>query len=226
MNSRHVSLLSSIAIAAALATAPALAEDAAPGKGVYIGGNLGAAWFGDADNSGSGINIESEYDTGYMASVAVGYKFDLGLRAEGEASYRRASLDKITSISVGNTNVNVGSGLDGDGDISALAFMANAAYDFKVHPKVIPFLIAGVGAARYDADDIQVQGADLVDDSSWEFAYQAGAGMGYAVTDQLIVEAQYRYFATTDPSLTTVSGDSFDTEMSSHTVMLGARYAF
>ena len=61
---------------------------------------------------------------------------------------------------------------------------------------------------RYDADDTV-------------FAWQVGAGIGYALTPQLTFDLKYRYFATSDPEF-----DGTEVEYASHNVYAGIRLHF
>ena len=70
----------------------------------------------------------------------------------------------------------------------------------------------GVGYANVDLDG---------DEDDSVFAYQVGAGIGYAVSDQATIDLKYRYFATEDPDFGGV-----DAEVASHNIYLGIRVNF
>ena len=53
------------------------------------------------------------------------------------------------------------------------------------------------------------------------FAWQVGAGIGYALTPQLTFDLKYRYFATSDPEF-----DGTEVEYASHNVYAGIRLHF
>jgi opacity protein-like surface antigen len=53
-----------------------------------------------------------------------------------------------------------------------------------------------------------------------------GAGLGYALTPQFTLSADYRYFATADPKFTDVDGINFDYEYASHNASVNVRYQF
>lgn len=53
------------------------------------------------------------------------------------------------------------------------------------------------------------------------FAYQVGAGVGYALTPQVTLDVKYRYFATADPDF-----DGTDMEYASHNIYAGIRLDF
>ena len=66
-----------------------------------------------------------------------------------------------------------------------------------------------------------VGGNDPTDDDDIVFAYQLGAGIGYGISENLTIQAGYRYFATADPDF---SGT--EAEVASHDIYLGMRFYF
>jgi OOP family OmpA-OmpF porin len=193
---------------------------------VYVSGNAGVSLFQDAENSGTGFSGENDFNTGYVVSGAGGMKFTGGLRLEVEGSYRQANIDRLTSLSVGGTGVPLGNGLDGGGDVSVFAGMVNGAYDVNTGTAWTPYLMGGIGAARISINDASVSGVSLADDADLVFAYQAGAGLNYALTEAIQVGAGYRYFATMDPSFTANGGKDFESELRTHNIMLSVTYGF
>ncbi len=57
------------------------------------------------------------------------------------------------------------------------------------------------------------------DDSDWAFAYQIGAGIGYAINEKATIQAGYRYFGTDKLSFTKERAEL-------HNVTVGVRYRF
>lgn len=68
------------------------------------------------NDSDLGNGIEAEFDTGYGVRGFAGYEIIDNLRLELEGSYRDNDVDKLTG----------GASLDTDGDVRAIAGMANA----------------------------------------------------------------------------------------------------
>lgn len=201
-------------------------------EGPYVSFQAGGSFLSDADNVGAGLTIESSFDTGFGLAGAAGYSFKNGIRLEGEVSYRRISLDKLTITNDGGLGVALGVGsLDGlslsaDGNVSALGFMANAFYDFRLGNSVKPYVGGGVGLARLSINDVAVLGVTIVDDDDTVFAYQVSGGVGFEVTPATTIFLDYRYFATADPSFSDVLGGGFNSEYASHNVSVGLRYNF
>lgn len=183
-------------------------------KGLYLSLGGGANWTRDADITGTGINTTADTDTGWAVTGALGYRYGNGLRSEVEVGYRSNGVDSLSGVT------------NGSGDIRAWNFMGNVLYEFSTGTKVIPYVGAGIGAARISFDDVTPVGGSRIDDSDWRFAYQGIAGVSYKVTDRVELFGDYRYLGTTDPSFSTASGTSVDSEYGNHTVMVGLRWTF
>lgn len=205
-------------------------DDAA--KGIYLDLRGGAGLLMDADNSGAGITsdivIESEFDTGFVIDVAVGYADPSGFRGEIAIGYRANDLDTLTIADDGGVGAFLGVGslngisVNADGEVTALSGMLNGYYDFDVDGGFKPFIGAGIGLARIEVDG-SVLGVTIVDDDDTVFAYQGLAGISYEITQSVTASLLYSYFATTDPEFTDAAGGNFDSEFGSHAVMVGIR---
>ena len=208
----------------------ALVSGASPGialaqePGFYVSASGGAAFTMDADNEGGGIGIESAFDTGFSFTGAAGYAFANGIRVEAEVGYRGSDLDTLTITNDGGLGL-AGLGGDADGDVRVLSGMINAWYDFDVDFPVTPYVGGGLGFANVDTE-ASFFGVNIVDDDDTVFAYQAGLGGAYPLTETLSIFAGYRFFGTTDPSLTAADGTDFDSEYRTHIVEGGVRLRF
>jgi opacity protein-like surface antigen len=166
-------------------------------EGVYVSANLGLALANDSDLSDSTGTGTMEFDPGISGGVAAGYDFGCP-RIEGEIVYQRNNLDMM-SVSVPG----IGSGsLAVTGDVTSTAFLINGYYDFKNNSSVTPFIGGGFGMAKVEASAITVPGfgtiSSSVDDTV--FAYQVGAGLGFAVNEKLSIDLKYRFLGTSDPN--------------------------
>jgi opacity protein-like surface antigen len=65
----------------------------------------------------------------------------------------------------------------------------------------------------------------VLDDGKTVFAYQGIAGVNDAITDNLSLNAEYRYFATADVDVQSGTVKS-DVEYRTHNILAGARYTF
>lgn len=115
-------------------------------------------------------------------------------------------------------------GLEGrDIDLDLVTLDVNGVYHFHNGTRFIPYITGGVGYAWADLDQriegtVNEQAVSLSDDSS--FSLNAGAGVKYFATDQLIIrlDARYRYI----DSLV----DRFDDSLSTVEATLGIGWRF
>ena len=201
----------------------------------YVSGNVGVTTLKDADFTdnftvaGVGVTAkgEVEFDNGYGLSGAIGHTWG-PFRLEGELSYRKNDLDKITIDSIGAAGLlvtNVGT-FDLDGDTSSFGFMANGYYDFNPGGNWVPFVMAGLGGARLNLDVTSIGGAATTyDESDTVFAYQIGAGLGNEIQPGVIATLSYRFFGTTDPTFDD-GVDKIDSEYQSHNIWAGINVQF
>jgi opacity protein-like surface antigen len=139
------------------------------------------------------------YDTGYALAGAVG--LDNGqYRLEAELGYQNNGIK--------NTHTAV----------SMTTYMGNVFFDVDLPLAPLkPFVTAGAGLANIDEE--QSSGGTVGDTV---FAWQLGAGAGFAVAPLVHVDVQYRYFATSDPEL----ADQKTYTMNTHNLLLGLRVGF
>lgn len=223
------------ALLSGLAASPAttLAEDPgdrlspAPPGGPYLSLDFSA---GKPNDPRAADVYEADLGLEMGTRVGVGYDFD-GLRAEIQLGYE--------SFTLNNVNPLPGSPLseaDTTGDLFGPAVMANLLYDFGPTGGTRPFIGAGAGFARLQADYhgfycfvliLQCwDGAKIVTGSDTVAAFQGMAGisrpLGNGRGEWYI---GYRFFGTADLNLNVV-GDGFVAQegVQSHSVMLGWRF--
>jgi OmpA-OmpF porin, OOP family len=168
--------------------------------------SLGGMWVDlrDTDVRAPGPNLSVNFDDGWGAFVAVGKQFEL-FRLEGEAAYRRNDID-----SIGIANL-------GSGKVEAMSGMLNAYLDFDML-QFRPFIGAGVGMARIEADLGEVGTFGRVDDRDDVFAWQGIIGLSFAM-QPVGFDIGYRYFTTEDPSF-----GNFKSEYETHNIYLAIRF--
>jgi len=160
---------------------------------------------------------ETEFKAGYLVNAGAGYDFG-NIRAEGVIHYQDNDID---TFSISGVSIPV------DGDFSTLAFMVNGYYDFDTGTSVEPFITGGIGWAQISANDVSVLGIPIMDDDDSVFAWQIGAGVGFALNEQASLDLTYRYFATSDPTFDVVGGGAtVETESGGHNFSLGLRLNF
>lgn len=185
----------------------------------YVGIHGGGLFVEDSDVSNSGASGTIEFDPGFAVGGVFGYKLKQGVRFEGEYTYRRAGADGGCVSGVGCASAS-GDTIDGHAD--AHAIMANVFYEPKFG-KWLPYVGGGlgIGVVGYEADGTIAGISVEADDSDAVFAYQAGAGIGYELTENHLVSLGYRYWATTDPEL-----DGADAEVGTHSILAELRTTF
>ena len=185
-------------------------------EGLYVSGNGGFATASDSDLTDStvpGVTVNTEFDTGLTLGAALGYNFNR-FRVEGEISYQKNDVDKIGAQGVS---------FDATGNATALSFLINGYYDFVNRSAFTPYISAGLGFAQVEFNDlnISVSGFPCSSDEDTLFAYQIGIGVGYAVTEKVIIDVKYRYFGTEDSEY-----DTTKAEFASNNFLIGVRVNF
>jgi opacity protein-like surface antigen len=178
-------------------------------KGFYVSAVGGVAFLEDSDMKDNRRD-EVNTDPGYAFAVAVGKRIgvlDKEIRVEGEIGYQKSEVDDCSKCR------------DLTGDIKAYSFLVNGYFDLVRGKKIVPYLTAGIGAAKVDAD---VNHFAHVDDIG--LAYQVGAGIAYHISDNWHIDLKYRFF-----SVVEVDGfglENLNLEFTSNNIFLGVRYMF
>lgn len=202
----------------ALALAPAVAS--AQDENVYLGLGAGAAFEHDSSFSVGTSRNSVDYDWGWGAEAALGYRFGNGFRTELEVAYR------------GNNDVDSVSGalIPSKGDSSSWAAMLNVLYDVDVfdNERFMPYVGAGFGAIRSQYDNVgpALGLATSIDDSSFDFGWQAMAGLTYQATDMLDVYAQYKYTSAINPDYNAIAVSNVSGDYDVSTIVAGIRINF
>ncbi len=203
-----LTMLLSLALAA-----PAAAEI----NGIYAGGKF---IYGYQTSWGSNVFSTSHSDSVLGAAGFVGYDFykqsDTPIRTEIEYAFR------------GNLyNSDAGPGYTSDTHYDMQTLLVNFYYDFYNESDFTPYVGAGIGAAfitgeyNYNIGGNKLKGE--LDDTV--LAWNVGAGVGYAINEQVTADLGYRYLSTSD-SNKEKAGYNLQTSTSSHEVSLGVRFSF
>lgn len=153
----------------------------------YLGGQAG--WTGlpyQTDTLEGDAAIPVSFNAGYNVGVRGGYRFG-SWRFEEEYSYRHNNVAEYGEASAA---VN--------GNRHSHSIMTNVVYDFILGWPVSPHVGVGIGAMNV-SDHLSIQGSGILfNDSSWQFGYQAIAGLRYEINPCLALDLDYRYLATTE----------------------------
>lgn len=177
----------------------------------YFSGNLGLVVLHDSEISDGFDTADLSFDPGFGLLAAVGTGLAPGVRGEIELGYRMNDVDKISAGGLGSAEIG--------GDVGTLSLMANVFKDFQPEEAFSPFIGAGIGMAQVDVE-LEADGESVSDDDT-VFAYQAAVGVAYAISETVKLDAQYRFFATADPSFGGIDGEYYSSNF-----LIGARANF
>ena len=201
-----------------LCVAAALLLPASAFGQIYVSAQGGASFLEASDNTADGINVRSTFDPGYQFALKVGGTLERHWRVEGEVGYARNNVDELQFSTYSSS---------GRGNKSAIKGLVNVLYVFVPQRRLHPYAGVGLGAAYLTIDNIRVNGVTFAGDTDTEFAYQAIAGLEYALTQSASLYLSYHYFATTPPTFNDVYADKpYRSEYRSNNVSVGLRYAF
>jgi opacity protein-like surface antigen len=142
-----------------------------------------------------------DFNSGFNVGVRGGYEWG-PWRFEEEYSYRNNGVSSFAGR--GNAVF--------DGNRHSNAIMTNLIYDFTFGWPVTPHIGAGIGAVNI-VDGVSLKspfrpvpafpdtGFTRLHGSTWEFGYQAIAGIRYNINPALALDIDYRYLATPDYTL-------------------------
>jgi opacity protein-like surface antigen len=135
-------------------------------------------------------------------------RLDPGIRFGFVGGYRLTdwfSLEGETGVVGNNIKSITGASIDGDATLANVPFLVNARFQIP-HGKcpVTPYIGGGAGGAAsvlsfqhhidFNGERLHGSDADVV------FAYQAFAGLRYAINDRMGLGLEYHYLATTGPT--------------------------
>ena len=200
-----------------------------------------------------GATVMSEHDTGYKFGGVLGYHLDSNIRIEGELFLARAEIAQITNTAITIPGVPLGNlevPLDPTGTAEQFGAMLNLWYDIETGSDWTPYVGAGLGLIRIDQGDLNYDEGKLANavlmalgqqqqlppglvpkpsatDSA--FAYQVGAGIGYALSDTTTLHVGYRLQALSGLEFTGMNQFASvraETDLRVHFLEIGIRYRF
>lgn len=197
---------------------PVMAQHTGPYVGALLGGNalMNAK---SSDNLGT-FNLN--FDPGLQGSVVFGLDFEPGNpvgegRIELEYTRRGNQLDQVKFTD---------GSFKGSGNVTADSLLFNFFGVFHDSRRWAPYLGLGIGAARIEASNLKVTGQPLGSGSAVVFAYQAGTGLDFSLTDRLNLDLGYRFFGSVRPEFKEADGRKFKMDYFSHSAVLGLRWGF
>ncbi|MGL1861205.1 MAG: porin family protein [Pseudodesulfovibrio sp.] len=187
----------------------------------YVGGSIAWQNLMDSDlGSNDGLTdaalkaSDAEFKfkgLGYGASGFAGYQWTNGFRLEGELSFFKSDIDKVSST-VGDTDLN--------GYLDMTALMVNALWQFESETDVFAF--AGLGAGYGWAKGKYEGGGDGVTGTSSIPLVQPIFGLGYHLTEDVSMALDYKFVM----GLKKLDYDELEHEYRAHRLGLGVKYDF
>lgn len=224
--------------------APAPVMAAAPiftWTGFYVGAQVGYAWgedetalfFGGAPVDLGGFATDSEPD-GFVGGVHVGYNYQMGSVVVGiEGDLEGAGIDgelSATDAALPGYAASVSSEINFQGSIRARVGVALDRALVYATGGLAFANIENTYAATLPAGNVFGLPAgtysESFDDTQW--GWTIGAGVEYAITNNLTARVEYRYtrFDSYDNSTALIAGGAAEQEPEFHTVRAGVSYKF
>jgi len=161
----------------------------------------------------------ASFDTGWTVFGAAGYGMGQW-RVELEGGYRQNDVDSYEKYKWDKTYV-----IDAPGELTEASAMVNVIYDVPIFERMAFSVGLGAGGdyARFKLDTPWAP----VDEDEWHFAYQAIAGLNYALSEALTVFVNYRFTNVRDiqfdpTPFVHLEGEDFQKQAAS----AGVRFAF
>lgn len=184
---------------------------------------------------------DGDFSSAPTFSLGAGYKFNDWFRADLTGQYRGkadfSASQRVTDL--GDDSVYSD---DYTARKSEWLFLANAYVDLGTYKGITPYVGAGIGTSRNtisgfrDVNNERDAGGYADSGSQWNFAWALHAGLGFQITENLILDLGYSYVdlgnATTDTAYNTNPAysrpnDGFKfKDITSHDVNFGLRYQF
>ncbi len=140
--------------------------------------------------AGNTTNGTAEFDGGFVAGAAGGYRFNDNWRLEGEFMYRTSEIDRAEIPGVGSFT---------DGDYSSVAIGVNGLYDFNLFGSDKARAYVGAGVAWLQEIDIDFEEGGVENSYSGDdFGFQVMLGARYDMSERWFLETDVRYFFASD----------------------------
>ncbi len=137
-----------------------------------------------------GVNVSGvklELDPGIRGGVGAGYQFVDWFAAEAELGFM---INEIKSVK--------GGGYVHDSTLSSVPFLVNAKFQLPLKRcPVTPYAGVGVGFSEqiFDVDELAIGNTIMYgSDAAAVFAWQAFAGLRFAINERMGLGVEYRYF--------------------------------
>ena len=187
-----------------------------------IAGGVVAPMDSDVKHKGSGGSgtAELSYDSGLLLESTIGYILN--------EAQRGCCLGFPTRIELGLSYFMYDWDTWRDGNFKAdqsqnstsfINLMANGFWDFNNNSRFTPFVMGGLGLSIAEIDYENKKHDETV------LAAQAGAGVSFALSDSILLDATYRFHFSEDLEFKG-GGVAYEIENQQHQLYFGARWKF
>lgn len=229
----------SLFAAATLSFATAAQAQSIETGGWYLRGDINHHWSKLRDTeyitygppAGTNYFTTTDLKGAFSFGGGVGYQITQYLRTDFTADYWfKSSFRGSTTGDCGSFGPCVTSD---ESSYRALLLMANAYVDLGTYYGVTPYVGAGIGGARVKWDALRNSYDNVTDvhegASSWRFAWALMAGASYCLTENLLIDAGYRFTQIQGGRMFEESGyevgPGFERGFNVHELRAGLRYA-
>ena len=168
-------------------------------------------------------NSQLTFDPGFRLGVRGGYGVTDWFDAEVETGIMANNIESATGAT------------ETDASLANIPFLINARFHCPALHRVSPYFGGGLGASTtiLSGNDLVINGTSLDGSTAGiVFAYQAFAGVRFAINERMGLSLEYHYFATTDSTMeadVTVGTSSDQVKLggtASHTATIAFDYRF
>lgn len=218
-----LALAAGSAYAADLMAPPPSAPDVVTTSGggyVSVFGGYGFATSVGAYSTATSTNVTVPFSAGYVVGAAVGANLGSNLRGEVELSYSSHDATGTAFASGAGTGTATGS-------VGTLYLMGNLWLDLDTGSGITPYIGGGLGVADV-MPNLTLDSTGTYNTNALAFAGQIGAGVKFALTDNMSVDLGYRAKEVFNASLTGSGGASNLTNVSylDQSVQVGLNIGF
>jgi len=189
-------------------------------QGWYVSLFGGASFLEEFDitysHSGTAGISETKTDPGFIVGGAVGMDINPNMRAEVEVSYFESDVSRLNypydPVSY-----------SASGDVNSVNVLMNVWYDFDMGGGFAPYIGGGAGVGFVDARAAWSDPYNELVGSDAGFAFQAGGGLRFQLTEMIGADLGYRYRGILDVTLPSDDPDQVNasTDIYGHFVQAG-----
>ena len=182
-------IVRSIVVVGAVLFLPAVGMCAADLSKWYLTGDVGGVFQQDTTFSQStspGVKTPGTFNPGIRGDIAVGYNLNKSFAVELESGVLWNSIDKFGGVTLSQASQSL--------DFYSIPVLAKVVYKVPTGNAWTPYFGVGAGGVIGMADFQNTAGHSS--DTTFIFAYQAEAGLDYALTKNTSVGIAYKFLST------------------------------